>query len=89
LVLAAALELLLIALVAGMFAFSSHMVRQERAWREEGANLSSATQLALDVSMWWFKYWWIVAPPLVLGGLGLAAVIVFTGRAVSPGPARI
>jgi hypothetical protein len=68
-----------------MFGFSVHMARQERDWREQGAVLSSSAQLALDISMWWLKYWWVAAPILVLGGLGLAAVIAFTGRPASSG----
>jgi hypothetical protein len=85
LLLAGASELVLIALVVGMFAFSIHMVRQQRDWREQGMQAGPAAQIAVDVSEWWLEYWWMVAPLLVLGGLGLAAVIVLTGRPASPG----
>jgi len=85
LVLAAVLELVLIALVAGLFVSSVYMAHQEKAWREQGVAIGPVATLALDVSMWWLEYWWMVAPLLVFGGLGLAAVIVFIGRPASPG----
>jgi hypothetical protein len=87
LILAAVLELVLMALVAGMFAFSIHMVRQERDWREQGMQAGPIAEIAMDVSDWWLKYWWTAAPLLVLGGVGLAAVVVFTGQGRPRGPA--
>jgi len=87
LILAVVLEMVLFALVAGMFAFSIHMARQERDWREQGIQVGPVAQVAVDLSMWWLKYWWAIAPFLVLGGLGLAAVIVFAGRPDSRGAA--
>jgi vacuolar-type H+-ATPase subunit I/STV1 len=79
-ILTVALELGLIALVAGMFAFSVRMVRQERDWREQGTQAGPAAQIAVDVSNWWLQYWWAAVPFIVFGGLGMAAVIAFTGR---------
>jgi ABC-type antimicrobial peptide transport system permease subunit len=86
-VVAAGVELVVIALVSAMFGFSVHMVRQERDWREQGRALGPFAQLGLDLSMWWLSYWWVAAPMLVLGGLGLAAVIAFSGRPAPPAPA--
>ena len=79
LVLAAAVELTLLALMVGMHAFSIYMARRERDWRELGVKLGPVAQLAIDVSMWWLSYWWIVAPLILLGGLGLAGLILVTG----------
>ena len=87
-VLAAALEVALFALVAGMFAFSIHMVRQELVWRQQGMAVGPAARVAVDVSMWWLEYWWMVAPLLVLGAVGLGAVIVFTSWPAALGPAQ-
>jgi hypothetical protein len=82
LVFAALFELGVIGLVAGMLPFSMYMVRQDRDWREQGVGVGPVAQVAVDVSMWWLKYWWAVAPMIVLGGFGLAALIVFSGRRV-------
>jgi len=87
--LAAAIELALIGLVAAMFVFSIYFVQQERAWREQGMGVGPTAQIAVDISMWWLAYWWLVAPLLVLGGLGLAAILVFTGRRTPPEPAAV
>jgi len=84
---AAVVELVIIALVSVMFGFSVHMVRQERDWREQGMAVGPFAQLGLDLSMWWLSYWWIAAPLIVLGGLGLAAVITFSGRPAPTGAA--
>ncbi|MBO0698414.1 MAG: hypothetical protein J2P46_08475 [Zavarzinella sp.] len=84
-ILAVALELVLLALIAGMFVFSIYMARQERGWREQGVQVGPVAQTAVDVSMWWLKYWWTAVPLFILGGLGLGAVIVFTGRPAPPG----
>jgi hypothetical protein len=77
--LAALVVLVLIALVAGMFAFSVYLAQQERGWREQGVGVGPGAQVAVDVSIWWLKYWWAAAPLLILGGLALAVVIVSTG----------
>jgi hypothetical protein len=87
LILAIGLELLLVALVAGMFALSIHFARQEKAWADQGMAIGPAAQVMVDVSMWWLKYWWTTVPLIVLGGAGMAAVIVFAGRPGSPGQA--
>jgi hypothetical protein len=83
---AAALLVVESALIAGMFAFSWQMARQERVWRERGERLSAPALAAIDVSMWWSKYWWVVVPPLLLGGVGAAALIVLV-RKPAPGGA--
>jgi hypothetical protein len=79
-VFAAAVVLVAIALVVGMFPFSLHMVRQERDWREQGVGIGPSAQIGVDISMWWLKYWWTAAPMVIGGAIGIAAVIVFTGR---------
>jgi hypothetical protein len=81
---AAILLVVEIALLAGMFAFSRHMARQERVWREQGEHLSAPAQAAIDVSMWWSKYWWMVVPPLLLGGVGAAVLIVLVRKPAPP-----
>ena len=72
-------ELALIALAAGMFGFSVYMKRQERVWREQGTKLNAIEQLCVDVSMWWSQFGPVAAPLVVLGGLGLAGLILVTG----------
>jgi hypothetical protein len=87
-VLAAALEVVIIAFIGGMFAFSVYMAQQEKAWRDQGVVIGPVETVAVDVSMWWLKYWWTAVPLFILGGLVMAAVIVFTGWPASSGRVR-
>ena len=47
--------------MAGLFALSTYVTAREPGWREAGLRLDSGTQLAVDISMWWDSYGWVVA----------------------------
>jgi len=86
-IIAGTICLLVIAAVVSAFVFAALMSETEREFREEGAELNAFEMAAVDVTMWWNVFGWIVAPAAILGALVYAVLMVCTGprtRGVGP-----
>src|SRR5262245_43390124 len=47
-------------LVVGLTMLAAYVSANESTWRQQGRRHSAFEQLAMDLGLWWYRYWWVV-----------------------------